>query len=83
MYLTYGVDSAIARDTVRTGANGLLRTDHGSLQLRYKMNKWVSFVQETTYLDTRTADNVVKPFRGLPAHTAHAWRNEFGPIFGF
>jgi hypothetical protein len=81
IYLTYGVDSALARDSVR--ANGLLRTDHGSAQLRFKLNKWVTFAQETTYLDTRTADNIRKPFRGLPAHVAHAWRNEFGPIFTF
>ena len=80
-YLTYGIDTALARDSVR--ANGLLKTDHLSAQLRYKMNKWASFVQETTYLDTRTADNITKLFRGVPAHTAHAWRNEFGPIFTF
>jgi hypothetical protein len=83
LYLTYGVDSAIARDTRRTGANGLMRTDHGSVQIRYKLNKWVTFAQETTYLDTRTADGIKKTFRGLPATTAHAWRNEFGPIFVF
>jgi hypothetical protein len=80
-YFTYGVDSAFARDAVR--GNGLLRTDHGSAELRYKLNKWVSFVQETTYLDTRTADAVRKPFRGVTARTAHAWRNEFGTIFTF
>jgi hypothetical protein len=82
-YFTYGVDSAFARDVVRTGGNGLLRTDHASAQLRYKLNKWMSFVQETTYLDTRTADAVTKLYRGLPVHTVHAWRNEFGTIVTF
>jgi hypothetical protein len=81
LYFTYGVDSAFARDARR--ANGLLRTDHGSVQLRYKFNKWATFVHEETYLDTRTADGILKPFRGMPAHTAHAWRSEFGPLFTF
>lgn len=81
MYFTYGVDSAFAKDARR--ANGLLRTDHGSVQLRYKFNNYVTFVHEETYLDTRTADGILKPFRGMPAHTAHAWRSEFGPIFTF
>jgi hypothetical protein len=80
-YLTGGVDSAFAKDAVR--ANGLLRTDHGSAQLRYKINQWVSFVHEVTYLDTRTAGSLTKLFRGAPAHVAHAWRNEFGTIFTF
>jgi hypothetical protein len=80
-YLTYGVDSAFAKDTLR--ANGLLRTDHGSVQLRYKLNSWVSFVHETTYIDTRTAGGVKKLFRGVPSHTAHAVRNEFGTVFTF
>lgn len=80
-YLTYGLDSAFAKDAVR--ANGLLRTDHGSAQLRYKINQWVSFVHELTYLDTRTAGSLTKLFRGVPVHVAHAWRNEFGTIFTF
>ena len=81
IYLTYGLDSAFARDARR--ANGLLRTDHGSVQLRYKFNNWVTFVHEETYLDTRTADGILKPFRGIPSRTAHAWRSEFGTIFAF
>lgn len=81
LYFTYGVDSAFAKDARR--ANGLLRTDHGSVQLRYKFNKWATFVYEETYLDTRTADGILKPFRGIPSHTAHAWRSEFGPLFTF
>jgi hypothetical protein len=81
LYLTYGVDSAFAKDALRS--NGLLRTDHGSVQLRYKINSWISFVHETTYLDTRTAGGVKKLFRGLPAHTANAFRNEFGTVYKF
>ena len=53
------------------------------MQLRYKINKGVSFVDEVTYLDTRTAGGVLKLFRGLPVHTSHAVRNEFGTIFTF
>jgi hypothetical protein len=81
LYLTYGVDSAFAKDAFR--ANGLLRTDHASFQIRYKLNKWVSFVDEETYLATRTADGLLKPFRGVPSRMAHAWRSEVGPIFTF
>ncbi len=81
LFLTYGVDSAFARDARR--GNGLLRTDHGSAQLRYKVNRWVTFVHEETYLDTRTARPATKLFRGVPSHTAHAWRSEFGTIFTF
>lgn len=81
LYLTYGVDSVPAKDALR--ANGLMRTDHASVQVRYKLNKWVSFVHEETYLDTRTVGSFRKSFRGVPAHVAHAWRTEFGPIFTF
>lgn len=81
LYFTYGVDTAFAKDARR--ANGLLRTDHGSIQFRYKFNKWVTFAHEETYLDTRTVDGILKPFRGIPSHTAHAWRSEFGTIFTF
>ncbi len=81
LFLTYGIDSAFARDARR--GNGLLRTDHGSAQLRYKVNRWVTFVHEETYLDTRTARPATKLFRGVPSHTAHAWRSEFGTIFTF
>ncbi len=80
-YMTYGIDSAFAKDAIR--GNGLLRTDHGSGQLRYRFNRWCSFIQETTYLDTRTAGGVLKPFRGLPARSAHTIRNEFGTVCTF
>lgn len=81
IYFTYGLDSAFARDARR--ANGLGRTDHGSVQVRYRFNNWVTFVHEETYLDTRTADGILKPFRGRPSRTAHAWRSEFGTVFAF
>jgi len=28
-------------------------------------------------------DGILKPFRGIPSHTAHAWRSEFGTLFTF
>jgi hypothetical protein len=79
--LIYGVDSALAKDAVR--ANGLLRTDMGVVQLRYRLNRWVTFIHEETYIDTRTVGGVLRLFRGVPVHEAHAWRSEFGPIFTF
>jgi hypothetical protein len=81
MNLIYGVDSALAKDAVR--ANGLLRSSMGVVQLRYRLNRWVTFIHEETYIDTRTVSGVLKLFRGVPVHDAHAWRSEFGPIFTF
>jgi hypothetical protein len=81
VYLGYGVDTAWARDTVRPGGNGLRKTDLGTVSLRYRLNKFVTFVDEVSYLDTRAAKE--KVFRGLPAFTAHAWRNELGTAFTF
>jgi hypothetical protein len=79
--LIYGMDSALAKDAVR--ANGLLKTSMSVVQLRYKLNRWVTFIHEETYIDTRTVGGVLKLFRGVPVHDAHAWRSEFGPIFTF
>ena len=81
IYLGYGVDTAYARDTVRFGGNGLRKTDLGIVTLRYQLNKYVTFVDEVSYWDTRAA--IEKVFRGLPAFTAHSWRNEVGPTFVF
>ncbi len=50
---------------------------------RCRLNKWVTFVQETSYIDTRAASQNVKFFRGIHATQAHSWRNEFGTIFTF
>ncbi|MGH9899242.1 MAG: hypothetical protein ACRD63_08810, partial [Pyrinomonadaceae bacterium] len=79
--LIYGTDSTFAKDAVR--ANGLLRSDMGVVQLRYRLNRWVSFIYEETYIDTRSVDGALKLFRGIPSHTAHAWRSEVGPVFTF
>lgn len=80
---TGGVDSTKARDVARTGANGLLRSDYMASTLRYKINKWASIVNETTWYDTHTVDEQVKLYRGVNARTAHDWRNEFGTIITF
>jgi hypothetical protein len=80
---TGGVDSTKTRDVVRNGANGLQRSDYLASTIRYKINKWASIVNETTWYDTRTADGTLKLYRGVDAHTAHDWRNEFGTIVTF
>jgi len=96
-YVGYGTDNVFRRDTVRSEGNGLLRTDLFSTSLRYKLNKWVTFAHEVSYIDTRAASQLpaagtpglfplqptVKLFAGAPAHRKHAWRNEFGTVFTF
>ncbi len=89
LHLSYGTDRTVARDVRHTtgglggGTNGLARTDLDSGSLTYRLNKWVTFVQETSYINTRAATIGSKFFRGLPATRAHSWRNEFGTIFTF
>ena len=83
LHFSYGTDRTIARDVRRSGANGLARTDLDSGSLTYRLNKWVTFVQETSYINTRAATIGSKTFRGNPATRAHSWRNEFGTIFTF
>ena len=83
LHLSYGTDRTVARDVRRLGANGLARTDLDTGSLTYRLNKWVTFVQETSYINTRAATRGGKFFRGLPATQAHSWRNEFGTIFTF
>jgi hypothetical protein len=83
LHLSYGTDRTRAIDVRRSGANGLARTDLDSASLTYRLNKWVTFVQETSYLNTRAATIGSKTFRGIPATRAHSWRNEFGTIFTF
>lgn len=80
-HLLYGTDRAKAEDARR--GNGLVRSDYDSASLTYKLNKWVSFVNEVTYMDTRAATHDAKTFRGIPATQAHAWRQEFGTVFTF
>jgi len=90
-FYTYaGVDSSYARDLTfeptgkaQSGPNGLLRSDYVATSLRYKMNKWMSIVNEVTWYDTHTADATVKLFRGTDSRTAHDWRNEFGTVITF
>jgi hypothetical protein len=83
LHLSYGTDRTRAQDVRRPGANGLARTDLDSGSLTYRLNKWVTFVQETSYINTRAATIGSKTFRGIPATQAHSWRNEFGTIFTF
>lgn len=83
LHLQYGTDRAKAEDTRRSGGNGLVRTDLDTASLTYKLNKWVTFVNELSYIDTKAASTDSKVFRGLPATTAHDWRQEFGTVFTF
>jgi hypothetical protein len=89
LHLLAGTDQAVARDTLRpagtggTGGNSLLRTDYDTGSLTYRLNKWVTFVNETTWYETRTAHGVKKLFSGHDVTVAHDWRNEFGTIFTF
>ena len=58
--LTGGLDRTKAEDVARTGANGLQRTDYVASTIRYKINKWASIVNETTWYDTHTVNEVTK-----------------------
>jgi hypothetical protein len=84
---TGGLDRTKAEDVARTGANGIQRTDYVASTLRYKINRWASIVNETTWYDTTTVNHdgkqVLKLYRGIDARTAHDWRNEFGTIVTF
>ena len=81
LHTQYGTDRAKASDA-RHG-NNLGRTDLYTAGLTYKMNSWVSFVNETSYIVTRADKAEALKFRGVFAHQAHDWRQEFGPIFTF
>jgi hypothetical protein len=81
LHLQYGTDRANAADT-RHG-NGLARTDLDTVSLTYKLNSWVSFVNETSYIVTHAATAHSKLFAGSLVTQAHDWRQEFGPIFTF
>jgi hypothetical protein len=81
LHLQYGTDRAKASDA-RKG-NGLARTDLDTVSLTYKMNSWVSFINETSYIVTRAATPHSKLFAGSLVTQAHDWRQEFGPIFTF
>jgi hypothetical protein len=81
LHFTYSTDRAIAAD-VRHG-NGLARTDLDTGSITYKLNKWVTFVNELSYINTRAATANSKLFSGHLVTQAHNWRNEFGPVFVF
>ena len=82
LHLQYGTDRAYAAEARKT-ATGLARTDLDTAALTYKLNKWVSFVQETSYINTRAATARSRLFQGVRVTQAHDWRNEFGTIFTF
>jgi hypothetical protein len=88
----YATDMATRRDVVKSGGNSLIRTDTGMATLSYKLNKWVSFVDEVTYFQTNTAWThnaageavlVEKKFQGVNVTAAHNWINEFGTVVTF
>lgn len=84
LHALYGTDRANAKDA-RHG-DGLTRSDYDSASLSYKLNKWVSFVNEVTYMRTQAATDAPasgKKFEGVAATTAHAIRQEFGTVFTF
>jgi hypothetical protein len=81
LHTQYGTDRGKASD-VRHG-NNLARTDLDTVSLTYKMNSWVSFVNETSYIVTHAATQNSEKFAGVPVTQAHDWRQEFGPIFTF
>jgi len=90
LHLGYGTDRAKYSDAQH--GNHLGRTDLDSASLTYRLNKWVTFVHEVSYITTFTANNesasgVFTPeyllFAGKDVRQAHNWRNEFGPVFTF
>jgi hypothetical protein len=90
LHLQYGTDRANYKDAQH--GNHLGRTDLDTVSLTYRLNKWVTFVHEASYIATFTANNheaggVITleylPFAGGKTRQAHNWRNEFGPVFTF
>jgi hypothetical protein len=90
LHIQYSTDRANYAEA-RQG-NSLGRTDLDTASLTYRLNKWVTFVHETSYIVTFTANTheasgAILPFRlpfmGIPTRQAHNWRNEFGPVFTF
>jgi len=83
LHVMYGTDRTIARDARQTGGNGLARTDYDNASLTYRLNKWMTFVNEVSYIDTRATTALSKTFEGRPVTQAHNWRNEFGTVVTF
>ncbi len=80
-HILYGTDRAKAADSRHGG--GTDRTDYDTASLSYKINKWVSFVNEVTYMDTLASTDDGKLFRGVPATKSHDIREEFGTVITF
>jgi hypothetical protein len=90
LHLGWGTDRANYAEAAKS--NHLGRTDLDTASLTYRLNKWVTFVHEASYIVTDTANNhgaggVITPeylqFGPTVTRQAHNWRNEFGPIFTF
>jgi hypothetical protein len=81
LHFDYETDRATAAD-VRHG-NGVVRTDLDTASITYRLNKWVTFVNELSYINSRAATANSKLFAGHLVSQAHSWRNEFGPVFVF
>jgi len=82
-HVLYGTDRTNADDARHTGGNGLARSDYDTANLSWKINKWVSFVNEITYMQTQAAKNDSKLFRGVDSTKAHDIREEFGTVVVF
>jgi hypothetical protein len=97
LHASYGTDRAKYSDVAAFGTanrgNRLGRTDLDTASLTYRLNKWVTFVHEASYITTftankRNAEGVISGpqlllFSGKDVRQAHNWRNEFGPVFTF
>ncbi len=89
LHMQYGTDRAKYSDAQH--GNHLGRTDLDTASLTYRLNKWVTFVHEASYIVTDTANDQSASgftphyllFAGKPVRQAHNWRNEFGPVFTF
>lgn len=90
LHLQWGTDRANYADAQQ--GNHLGRTDLDTASLTYRLNRWVTFVHEASYIVTFTANNheaggVITPeyleFGPTKTRQAHNWRNEFGPVFTF
>ena len=97
LHVSYSTDRAKYSDVAAFGTvnrgNRLGRTDLDTASLTYRLNKWVTFVHEASYITTftankRNAEGVISGpqfllFAGKDVRQAHNWRNEFGPVFTF
>jgi hypothetical protein len=88
LHMQYGTDRAKYSDARHNtlGTNSLGRTDLDTASLTYRLNKWVTFTHEASYIVTHTAQHDITKaplFEGRHVFQAHNWRNEFGPVFTF